>query len=70
MAETYDVIYQDPREELGPDGRFHRVTHVVIQTKPNGVRGEFDVSQERYSAEMVRSMAEELASTLEAIATL
>jgi hypothetical protein len=70
MAETYDVVHQDQRQELGPDSRFRDVMHVIITTKPSGVRGEFDIPMSQYSVESVRSEAERIAGELEAIANL
>lgn len=70
MAEKYDVVHQDQRQELGPDSRFRDVMHVTITTKPSKVRGEFDIPMANYTVDAVRAEAERLSDELEAIAQL
>lgn len=57
MAANWRVVAQQQREELTPQGTFHKVWDVTFEV-PSGTRGTVTIPERLYSEDYVRDLIE------------
>lgn len=69
MAQSWRVVAQQQREDLTPNGTFHKVWDVTFETA-SGTRGIVTIPERLYTEDYVRGAIEAKVATVSAIENL